>query len=48
MGGRNAAFNEQLEKHLNNKMVEQNDQVIRLTNKGKVYADAIAADFFVS
>jgi oxygen-independent coproporphyrinogen-3 oxidase len=48
MGGRNAAFNEQLEKHLNNKMVEQNDQLIRLTNKGKVYADAIASDFFVS
>jgi oxygen-independent coproporphyrinogen-3 oxidase len=48
MGGRNAAFNEQLEKHLNNKMVEQEGQVIRLTNKGKVYADAIASDFFVS
>ena len=48
MGGRNAAFNEQLQKHLNSKMVEQEGQVIRLTNKGKVYADAIASDFFVS
>lgn len=48
MGGRNAAFNEQLKKYLENKMVEQAGQVIRLTNKGKVYADAIAADFFVS
>lgn len=48
MGGRNAAFNEQLQKHLNSKMVEQTGQIVRLTNKGKVYADAIAADFFVS
>ncbi len=46
MGARNGFFDSQLEKYLANKMVIQQGNVILLTNLGKVYADAIAADFF--
>ncbi len=47
MGFYNQNFENVLEKHLQEALLKLDGDAITLTNKGKVFADAIAADFFV-